>query len=379
MKCYRTWVEVSERALTHNIETLRSLLEGDARFCAVVKANAYGHGLKEVAGIAGRAGVDAFAVDSIDDALLLREMFPRALILTLGYVMFDRFKEALQSSIHVTLYDQEGIEYAQSVGRELAKTFPIHLKIETGTVRQGVMIEDLPDIALLLSRSDRVSLEGVSTHFANIEDSDNPDFAALQFSLYEKAVTILAQFQLTPTWSHCACSAAIILYPQTHKTLVRAGISMYGIWSSEHVENTVRRLNLGCDLQPVLAWKSRVAQIRSIHMGTPIGYGLTEVMKRSGRLAVVPVGYWDGYDRLLSSRGEVIVKGVRCKVMGRVCMNMIIIDVSQVPQITKEDEVMLLGTDGRQRVSVEEIAEHTQTIPYEVLTRINPLLPRVIV
>lgn len=379
MKRHRTWVEVNERALVHNIEILRSLLESGSRFCAVVKANAYGHGLKEVAGIAGRAGVDAFAVDSIDDALMLREMFPRALILTLGYVMFDRFKEALQSSIHVTVYDQEGIECAQSVGRELAKTFPLHLKVETGTVRQGVMIEDVPDIALLLSRCDRVSLHGVSTHFANIEDSDNPEFAAHQFSMYEQVLGILADFQLTPRWCHCACSAAIFLYPQTHKSLVRAGISMYGIWSSELVQNTVRRLNLGCELQPVLTWKSRVAQIKSVSMGTPIGYGLTEVMKRGGRLAIVPVGYWDGYDRLRSSCGEVLIKGSRCKVMGRVCMNMMIVDVSQVPQIAKEDEVMLLGTDGRQRVSAEELAERAQTIPYEVLTRINPLLPRVIV
>lgn len=379
MKRHRTWVEVSQRALTHNIDTLRSLLEGDSRFCAVVKANAYGHGLQEVAGIAARAGVDAFAVDTIDDALTLRESFPSALILTLGYTMTDRFKEALQSMIHLTVSDQEGIEYAQSVGRELAKTFPIHLKVETGTMRQGALMEELPDLARMLTRCDRVSLEGVSTHFANIEDSENPEFAAHQFSVYEQALAILAEQNFTPNWCHCACSAAIILYPQTHKSLVRAGISMYGIWSSELVENTVRRLNLGCELQPVLTWKSRVAQVKSVNMGTPIGYGLTEVMKRSGRLAVIPVGYFDGYDRLLSSQGEVLIKGTRCKVLGRVCMNMMMVDVSPVPNLEKEEEVILLGTDGRHRINAEELARLMQTIPYEVLTRINPLLPRVIV
>jgi len=379
MKRHRTWVEVSERALTHNIETLRSLLEGESRFCAVLKSNAYGHGLTEVAGIAGRSGIDAFGVDAIDDALKLREMYPSALILTLGYTMMDRFKEALQSNIHLTLYDREGIEQAQSVGRELAKTFAIHLKVETGTMRQGVSMDELSDLARILARCDRVSLEGVSTHFANIEDSENPEFAAHQFSLYEQALAILAEHQITPPWRHCACSAAIFLYPQTHQSLVRAGISMYGIWPSELVENTVRRLNLGCDLKPVLTWKSRVAQIKSVNMGTPVGYGLTEVMKRSGRLALIPVGYFDGYDRLLSSKGEVLIKGARCKVMGRVCMNMMVVDVSQIPQLEKEEEVVLLGTDGRHRVSVEEIARLTQTVPYEVLARINPELPRVIV
>ncbi len=379
MKRHRSWVEVNERALVHNIETLRSLLESGSRFCAVLKANAYGHGLDEVASIAARAGVDAFAVDSIDDALTLRTLFPSALVITLGYTMLDRFKEALLANIHLTIYDRGGIEHAQAVGRELAKTFPIHLKVETGTMRQGVAIDDLPDLTRLLRESDRVSLEGLSTHFANIEDSDDPEFAAHQFSLYEQARAILTENGLTPQWCHCACSAAIILYPQTHKTLVRAGISMYGIWSSELVENTVRRLNLGCELQPVLTWKSRVAQIKSISMGTPIGYGLTEMMKRGGRLAIVPVGYWDGYDRLLSSCGEVLIKGSRCKVMGRVCMNMMIVDVSQIPNLETEEEVILLGTDGRHRVTVEEIAKRTQTIPYEVLARINPLLPRVIV
>ncbi|MBI5793677.1 alanine racemase [Candidatus Uhrbacteria bacterium] len=379
MKRHRTWVEVSERALTNNIETLRSLLEDEARFCAVVKANAYGHGLTEVASIAARAGVDAFAVDSIDDALLLREIYPGALILTLGFTLSDRFREALSANIHLTISDQEEIEQAQSVGRELARTFPLHLKVETGTMRQGASLPDLADMALQLSRCDRVSLEGVSTHFANIEDSENPEFAAHQFSLYEQALAIFAEHQINPPWRHTACSAAIILYPQTHQTLVRAGISMYGIWSSELVENTVRRLNLGCDLQPVLTWKSRIGQIKTVPMGTPIGYGLTEVMKRSGRLAVVPVGYWDGYDRQLSSKGEVLVKGIRCKVMGRVCMNMMMVDVSQVPQLQKEDEVILLGTDGRHRVTAENHAQLTQTIPYEVLTRIHPSIPRVIV
>ncbi|MBI4438046.1 alanine racemase [Candidatus Uhrbacteria bacterium] len=379
MKRHRTWVEVSERALSHNIDILRSLLSGEPRFCAVVKANAYGHGLREVAGIAARAGVDAFAVDAIDDALVLRELFPSALILTLGYTMFDRFKDALQNNIHLTLYDREGIEYAQSVGRELAKTFPIHLKVETGTMRQGALLSELPDLALVLSRCDRVALAGVSTHFANLEDAENPEFATYQFSEFERALSLLSEHGLAPTYVHCACSAGIVLYPQTHKSLVRAGISLYGLWSSELVEIMGRRLNLGCELKPVLAWKSRVAQVKPVNMGAPIGYGLTEVMRRSGRLAIVPVGYWDGYDRLLSSRADVLIKGTRCKVMGRVCMNMIIVDVSQVPQVAKEDEVVLLGTDGRHRVSAEDLARLAQTVSYEVVSRINPELPRMIV
>lgn len=379
MQTHRTWVEISARALTSNISALRSLLDSDARFCAVVKGNAYGHGLKESASIAHSAGVDAFAVDSIDDALFLREHYPSALILVLGYTLFDRFKDAVTHDIHLTLYDKEGIEHAQQIGKEMARLFPFHMKIETGTSRQGVLKADFEDIVRLIQRSEMVEVIGISTHFANIEDSRNPEYAEQQFIRFQEAVNFFKEQGIDPPWKHCACSAAIILYPQTHLSLVRAGISLYGIWSSELVENTVRTQGFSCDLQPVLTWKTRIAQIKSIGMGTPIGYGLTEVMKRSGRIAILPVGYWDGYDRGLSSVGEVLIKGTRCKVLGRICMNMMIVDVSNVPQPKKEDEVILLGVDGRHKVSASDIAELTQTIPYEVLTRINPLIPRVVV
>jgi len=379
MKSYRTWVEVSERALSHNITSLRSLLEGDARFCAVIKANAYGHGLLEVANIASRSGVDAFAVDQIDDALLLRERFPSALVLVLGYTMFDRYLEAIKHDIHLTLYDKEGIEHAEKVSREVAKPLSVHLKIETGTSRQGVLLEEVDDIARLVSRCSGVSIEGVSTHFANIEDSANPEFATLQFSRFQTAVETLAAHNIHPQIQHCACSAAIILYPQTHLNMIRAGISMYGLWSSNLVQTTVRNLGVSCDLQPALTWKTRIAQIKSLPMGTPVGYGLTEVLKRSGRIAVLPVGYFDGYDRLLSSKAEVLIKGYRCKIIGRICMNMMMVDVSHVPQLQKEDEVILLGTDGRHRVTADELAMHAGTINYEIVTRINSSLPRIVV
>lgn len=379
MHAHRTWVEINSRALTNNIEALRSLLGSEARFCAVVKANAYGHGLKEVAGIARNANVDTFAVDHIDDALTLRESHPSALVLVLGYTMFDRYKDALRQNIHLTLYDKEGIEYAQSVGTQLARQFPIHLKIETGTNRQGVLPQDQEDIIRLILRSPMVNVEGISTHFANIEDSSNPEYATTQFLRFQQTIEHFSASGIEPTWKHCACSAAIILYPQTHLNFVRAGISMYGIWSSEIVQDTVRSQGLSCDLQSVLTWKSRIAQVKSLPMGAPIGYGLSEVMKRSGRIAVMPVGYWDGYDRRLSNKGEVLIRGIRCKVLGRVCMNMMMVDVSQVPQPQKEDEVILLGTDGRHRISADELAGLCHTISYEMVTCINPLLPRVVV
>lgn len=379
MQRHRTWIEVSERALSHNIETLRSMLSEGARFCAVVKANAYGHGLKEVAQIAGRSGVDAFAVDNIDEALQLRELFPSALILVLGLTLTDRFEDAIKNEIHLTLYDKEGLQSAESIAQALAKPLHAHLKIETGTVRQGILQEHLQDVLLELTRYKHIDVAGVSTHFANIEDSANPQFATAQFKRFMEACELVHKSGFSPEFIHCACSAAIILYPDTHGTLVRTGISMYGIWSSDLVQQTVRNQHIKCDLEPVLTWKTRIAQMKDVQMGTPIGYGLTEVMKRRGRVAVIPVGYSDGFDRKLSSVGEVLVKGYRCKIMGRICMNMCMIDVSNVPGLEKEDEVILLGKEGRHIVSAETIAKHTGTIGYEVLARINPNIPRVVV
>jgi alanine racemase len=379
MHGHRTWVEINARALSSNIASLQALLDSEARLCAVVKANGYGHGLREVASIARDAGIDAFAVDHIDDALELRKRFPSIFVLVLGYTMFDRFKEAIRHDIHLTLYDKEGFEHAQTIGTELARPLSAHVKIETGTTRQGVLEEDVPDMLRLLKRSAMVTAAGISTHFADIEDSRNPEFATSQFQRFQKVIQTFQAEGIDPPWKHCACSAAIILYPQTHLTLVRAGISMYGLWSSELVQDTVRSQGFSCHLQPVLSWKTRIAQVKSISMGTPIGYGLSETMKRSGRIAVLPVGYWDGYDRGLSSIGEVLIKGIRCKVLGRVCMNMIMVDVSGVPKPEKEDEVVLLGVDGRHKISAEEIAKKTQTVSYEIVTRINPLLARIIV
>lgn len=379
MPNHRTWVEIDERALANNIHALRGLLADGARFCAVVKANAYGHGQKEVVQIASRNGVDAFAVDSIDDALELRRLLPSALILTLGYVMKDRLDEAVRERIELTVYDRETLRAIESAAAQGARTAEVHLKIETGTHRQGVNPEELGDLLDAFRQCPHVNLAGVSTHFATIEDTTDTRYATLQLERFDAAVAEIRDAGFAPEWIHCACSAGIILFPATHGTLVRAGIALYGLWSSADAQLTAVKHMVKCDLTPVLTWKTRVAQVKAVAAGEPIGYGLTEVTRRPSRIAVLPVGYWDGYDRGLSSVGEVLIAGTRCKVMGRVCMNMLMVDVSPIPNVAPEQEAVLLGSSGRYRVTAEELAHHLGTISYEVVTRINPLIPRIIV
>ena len=188
---HKTWVELDERALTHNIVALKGLLSDGARLCAVLKANAYGHGFKEVARIAARCNVDAFAVDNVDEALELRAMLPSALILVLGFTLRERYPDAIDNEIHLTVYDKEQIVALEYAATERAKTAFVHLKIETGTARQGVLPEQLYDLLGALGASAHVVLAGVSTHFANIEDTADTSFANRQFSLFQECVTAI--------------------------------------------------------------------------------------------------------------------------------------------------------------------------------------------
>lgn len=379
MSRHRTWIEINERALQQNIHTLQGLLSGGARFCAIVKANAYGHGLKEIVQIAARQGVDAFGVDAIEDALLIRSWLPSALVLILGYVLPEQYEEAIRERIHLTMYDLDALRLLEEEAKKQAGTAFVHLKIETGTQRQGLSEFDLKRYIQSLPTFSHIQIAGISTHFANIEDTSDPSFATLQFHRFQKTMEQMQTAGIQPEYIHCACSAAIILYPSTHGSLVRAGLSLYGVWPSEIVETTTRRHGIACDLRPVLSWKTRIAQVRSIPAGTPVGYGMTETVSKPTRLAVLPVGYWDGYDRSLSSIGEVLIAGNRCKVLGRICMNMMMVDASSVPHVEPGQEVILIGRSGRHEISASVLAKQAKTVPYEILARLNPLLPRQII
>jgi len=375
----KTWVEIHENAIKNNIEQLRSLIQPGTRFCAVVKANAYGHGQKEIVNIAARMDVDAFAVDTLDDALELRKRLPSAILLVLGYTLRQRLEEAVESNIHLTMYDRESIELFEAAASRRAAVGTLHLKLETGTNRQGARQEDLQRILGTIQDSTHLKLAGISTHFANIEDTSEATYAGVQFARFRELVASIQEAGFDPSLIHCSNSAATILYPDTHGSMVRIGIALYGLWPSEEVEQVARRHNVRCDLEPALTWKAKIAQVKSVPAGESISYGLTERVSRNSRIAVIPVGYWDGYDRQLSSVGYVLVKGQRCKVMGRVCMNMFMVDVSGIPNVEPEEEVILLGKAGRYSISAEEMAKWCNTINYEVITRINPQIPRIVV
>jgi alanine racemase len=258
--------------------------------------------------------------------------------------------------------------------------FKIHIKIETGTMRQGLTVGDNLDAFVRLTQTiPSVRIEGVYTHFANIEDTTDPSFAMNQLKLYEKAIAQLKRSGIVPDIRHSAASAGAILYPQTQFDLIRFGMSLYGHWSSKETKVSAAYRSKSLSFTPAMTWKTVIAQVKDAKKNSAVSYGLTERVSRDSKIAVLPVGYWDGFPRSLSSVGHVLVRGHRCKVTGRVCMNMMMVDVTDVPGAKLEDEVVLIGSQGSETISAEELAGWAGTIQYEFLTRINPLIERKLV
>lgn len=374
----KTWVEISKSALVANAKLFKRRAGSGAAVMAVVKSNAYGHGLVETAKTV-QPHLDWFGVDNVDEGVALRKAGIRKPILILGFTPSWRMAEAIRAGLRLTISTVEQVRAARNAAVKVGKRGLLHVKTETGTTRQGANLRDLPDLAQALKKAKPLVLEGLSTHYANIEDAAEHDYAAGQLETYRNAVEILEAHGVRPAMRHTACTAAAMLYPDTHFNLVRVGIGLYGLWPSLATRLETQAKGLDLELQPALSWKTLVAQVKDVKRDTPIGYGLTERMPRHGQIAVLGVGYWDGYDRGLSSVGEVLIKGRKAKIMGRVCMNMCMVDVTGIPGVQAEDEAILLGQEGRLAVTADDLAARLGTINYEVVTRINPLLPRKLV
>jgi len=369
----RTWVEVSRSALVNNARELKRLANG-ARLMAVVKSNAYGHGIREVVRSVD-AEADWFGVDSLPEAETVRAAGSKKPVLILGYTPKQALVRVVRQGFSQVVYDRETVA-ALSSHASLKKPTKVHVKIETGTSRQGICPEELTSFMRFIAKQPNIRFEGMSTHYANIEDTNDPTHAMRQLKRFREAVKIASDAGKRPELLHTACSAAILTYPETHFDIVRAGISLYGLWSSGVTKRAVLDAGKSVRLEPALTWKSVIAQVKKIREGTPVSYGLTERVTRNAVVAVVPVGYWDGFDRGFSSVGNVLVRGKRAKVLGRICMNMCVVDVTDIRGVRAEDEVVLLGHQGKERITAEELADKIGTINYEVLTRINPTLPR---
>jgi len=372
-----SWIEIDGKRLCANIDAFKNLLTPITTLMVVVKANAYGHGLQAVTPlIAERA--DWLGVNSLEEALEVTSLGIQKPVVILGHTSLDRIEDVVHNGYRQVLYRLDVAEALSKSAEKLAKTSKVHLKIETGTNRQGVAPSELEEFVGALRKLRRLEIEGVYTHFANIEDTLDPSFARSQSRRFQEALSTLARAGITPRHVHAMATAGALLYPELSFTMARVGIGAYGVWPSRETQLASRERGRLITLASTLTWKTRVVQIKQVNAGDHVGYGLTYQATRPMRLAVLPVGYYDGYDRKLSNSGRALIHSQPVPVIGRVAMNMTMLDVTDVgAQI--DDEVVLLGRQGNAEIRVEELAERIGTIPYEVLARLNPLTPRILI
>lgn len=335
---------------------------------AVVKANAYGHGAVEVARSLIAQGVTRVAVVSPDEGIALRSAGITVPIVLLGPLFAEHLRDIIAHRLTPVLSDRALLPPLAQATASLTTPYPIHLKVETGMGRLGLASDEL--LALIDSHQIPASLkiEGLMTHFA---DSDGPatNQTEHQLALFQNAVRGLAARGLSIPMIHAANSGAAVRYPHSHYSLIRPGIMLYGY-------HTLPKSIPAPDLKPVLSLRSCIAQLRAIPTGGTISYNATFVAKRPTRAAVLPIGYADGFNRRLSNRGEVLVRGRRAKVIGLVCMDMVMIDVTEIPDAAVGDEVVLIGRQGEEEITANEIADRLGTISYEILCSIGPRVPR---
>ena len=374
---HATWVEISAGALRSNIAALSALGSSNTEYklAPVIKANAYGHGLVPVARICVEEGCSVLCINEVSEGQRLRRAGVNTRLYVVGPTFVSEASAIVEAALEVVVFSADQVTALAQAARAQNSVAQVHVKIETGTHRQGVS----PDIAKQLIQNildePNVRLAGVTTHLADVEDETEHTFARTQLERFHNAVRTVPD----TVWRHCASSAAHILFPEARWDMVRAGIATYGLWPSRETRISADIVHDGTlRLTPVLSWRTRVAQLTTVSRGNYIGYGRAHRVSSDRRIALLPVGYFDGYDRTCSGQASVLVKGHRAPVVGRICMNMTMVDVTDIPDIHVGDIVTLIGVDGAASLPAEELAHWAGTINYEVVSRIHPRIPRIV-
>ncbi len=372
-----TWAEVSLSTLRQNYRTVADYVGAGVTVCAVVKADAYGHGAVECAVALEQEGASWLGVTSLDEAIPLREEGVGTRILLMTGFWRGEEEEIVRLRLTPTVWEGGQIELMERAAARLGVTQQaIHLKVDTGMGRLGAAPEDLPRICSALKSSPHLKIEGVSTHIASSEVLDAPSVGE-QLKTFEAARKTLAEYGLQPELIHAANTSAVISHHESWNSMVRPGLALYGYHLPfERAGRAVSGRALNLPVKPVLTWKTRILSLREMRAGQALGYGGTYVTKAPSRIAMLPVGYADGLNRGLSSGGRVIVREHYAPIVGRISMDLTMVDVTGIPGIEIADEVILLGSSDGLSVDAREHADLAHTIPYEILCAISKRVPR---
>ena len=367
----RTWAEIDLDALTENIKEIRRITDKNAMVMAVVKSDAYGHGVVECAHILLENGADRLSVACLDEALQLRRAGIEAPILILGASFDEEIPELVEYDIITTVFNLDFAEKLSIEAKKQCKNALIHIKLDTGMSRigyiAGVCDEKITDEIIEISKLDNIVIEGIFSHLST-SDETNPDYTFLQFDRFMKVCNMIENKGLKIPVKHIANSAAIMMYPNMHLDMVRAGVILYGLYPSDEVDKTKLKL------KRVMTLKSRITRIEEISDNRGVSYGKTYITKGKTKIATVAIGYADGYTRMLSGKAKMEVNGQIVDVIGRICMDQCMINVTNVNNINVGDEVIVFGPD---TVTADTLASWIGTINYEIVCMISKRIPRV--
>ena len=359
------WIEIDLDRLACNVKALRNHLTKGAKFSAVVKKNAYGCGAETIAKAALKAGADSLAVHSLEEATIVRQAGITSPILVMGPILTTDVKHAVEQRLVCTVADRETALALSKASEKSGDVTEVHVKVDTGLHRFGTSPEDAPSLINYIYTLPNLGLTGLYTHFSSADEID-PTQTKLQLYRFLKLAKDFPEIEIL----HAANSAATLQFPEAHLNMVRVGIAIYGLYPSASVKKTV-------SLEPILSLKTRVVRVHSLKRGDGVSYGLTWTAKKDSVVALVPFGYGHGLPRLLSNRGDVLIRGRRAPLRGVVCMDQSIIDVTHVPGVQTGDEVTIIGRQGDEEITADEIAGLTNTINYEIITRLPAALPRI--
>ncbi|MGK7392220.1 MAG: alanine racemase [Candidatus Cyclobacteriaceae bacterium M2_1C_046] len=376
-------IEISKSALKNNLDFLQAEIGENVQLSSVVKGNAYGHGIKEFVPLAYECGIRHFSVFSADEAYeVASSCDDKYQVMIMGDVEGEALEWAIKNEIEFFVFELDRLEQSIQLAKKIKKPALVHIEVETGMNRTGFNKEQLKAVKTILkSNSDHLVFKGLCTHYAGAESIANYLRIQQQHKIYNRMNKLLREEDILPEKRHTACSAAMVMYPQTRMDMVRVGIMQYGFWPSPEIFMRFIGTDPGKQdpLIRVMSWKSRVIATKTINAGEFIGYGTSYLARNNMKVAVIPVGYAHGYSRTLSNQGRVLIRGHRMGVVGMINMNMLVADISEVPEVDKGDEVVLIGKQGDMSISVSSFSEFSHQLNYEMLTRLPQSTNRKIV
>ena len=375
-------IEISRSALEDNIRFIKGILTPNVRLSTVVKGNAYGHGISYVIPLAEKAGVDHFSVFSSDEARRVKEVCSsESDVMIMGYIEDDDMEWVLENKVEFFVFQTEHLKAFIEKAKETGYKARIHLELETGMNRTGFNRRQLRQIIPLIKANDEhLIIRGACTHYAGAESIANHVRVQKQITRFNQGYKFLLQQGVLPEIRHTACSAAVVAYPKTQMDMVRVGILTYGFWPSKetqihYIHKTKDKIN---PLRQIISWKSQIMSLKTVKEGEFVGYGTTYMALETKRIAIVPVGYSHGFSRSLSNQGRVLIHGQRVGVIGMVNMNMAVVDVTYIDNVKVSDEVVIIGQQGDNYITVSSFGELSDQVNYELLTRLPSMTKRII-